>query len=750
MINFTLEKENVSYFAFLSDNEMTDAGGNNEVNASITKSSGTTVGAGTLERAGEGKMEVKTALMKRIFESLPTPMHLIFVDRSYRIQYISEKLVKYRGYKRVDDVIGMEISEFFETGELIKTVIDTGKPIEKKEMVLRRYRDGEREEVPVLASCNPVYDDSRVIIGAVAAFTEMAELKRAIEVAERNMRFLDGVPAPVMAVDREFNVICMNEAAAKVVGVPKSECIGRKCYTLFNTTHCNTPECGVSRAVQSNRTLTLETIARLPGGEIPVRYTAAPLKDAEGRIIGGIEYVVDITEETRMIEEIKRLIENAKEGLLDARCDVSEFDGGYKKIAEGMNAVLDAIVAPLRETIRIMDAYRNGRLSERAQIDVKGEFKELADALNNCGEMLQCIINDITHVTSCMSLGDLSARISAETPGDFAAIKENINSALDNLCDLIVEMRNAMDNVASVSRDARSAIEQTNSGMQQIASASQQVAKGSQEIAMTVGESAKEIKDANEKINEMRRNAEDSSNFADKCTENAIKMRDLAIKSSESMDEIGTSVENTIGRINSLRKTIEEIGKATEMIESIADQTNLLALNAAIEAARAGEHGRGFAVVAEEVRKLAENSKRSTAEIDAMIKTLKEEMNSVVESSKNMRERANAGKEDLKIAVKSVEDTENMIEEIRERLRVIAEDATRGAEIMERISKGVDEIASAAEESASSAEETSSAIEQQTAAIQELNAGIQKLADLTNKTVEMINRYKVRADATVK
>ena len=64
-------------------------------------------------------------------------------------------------------------------------------------------------------------------------------------------------------------------------------------------------------------------------------------------------------------------------------------------------------------------------------------------------------------------------------------------------------------------------------------------------------------------------------------------------------------------KVETLTNSVKEISGITEIISGISEQTNLLALNAAIEAARAGEHGRGFAVVAEEVRKLAEESKKN-------------------------------------------------------------------------------------------------------------------------------------------
>ncbi|MEP6519167.1 methyl-accepting chemotaxis protein [Microcoleus vaginatus] len=98
----------------------------------------------------------------------------------------------------------------------------------------------------------------------------------------------------------------------------------------------------------------------------------------------------------------------------------------------------------------------------------------------------------------------------------------------------------------------------------------------------------------------------------------------------EAMATLKTKVQDIQGQIIELSEQTDHIGNISTVVSDLANQTNMLALNAAVEAVRAGEHGKGFGVVASEIRKLADRSKKSGAQINLLVADIQRAINSTV------------------------------------------------------------------------------------------------------------------------
>lgn len=163
----------------------------------------------------------------------------------------------------------------------------------------------------------------------------------------------------------------------------------------------------------------------------------------------------------------------------------------------------------------------------------------------------------------------------------------------------------------------------------QIQDISSRVAGGSQEIASAVEENSAAIEEVSSSMGELGSNVARSTEGAVNMTSDAKTVENLAFdgnqqmsKTLQAMDEIVKLSQNSRQALSTLASHVSSMEGILNIIADVADQTNLLALNAAIEAARAGEAGRGFAVVADEVRGLAEQTRKSVEEINHMVSQL--------------------------------------------------------------------------------------------------------------------------------
>jgi len=122
---------------------------------------------------------------------------------------------------------------------------------------------------------------------------------------ELALNVLNQVPTPVMAVNREMELIFMNNAGVKFLGTSWQHIQNKRCYEVFNSLHCQTPECRMQKAMSGGDACTVRNEITVNGRTVPIEYTAASLKNGDGEVVGGLEYIIDITERVRQEKKLK-------------------------------------------------------------------------------------------------------------------------------------------------------------------------------------------------------------------------------------------------------------------------------------------------------------------------------------------------------------------------------------------------------------------------------------------------------------
>lgn len=352
-------------------------------------------------------------------------------------------------------------------------------------------------------------------------------------------------------------------------------------------------------------------------------------------------------------------------------------------------------------------------------------------------------IKTLAEKTAEVASGNLTVKIDLQTKDEMNDVEQSFNQMTNNLHRLVEVITTNSSQVVTSSEELMASAQEASATVEHATGASNQVAQDTDLQMNSLKESANAMDDMVIGIEKIADNSRRISELTDNTTASAIDGNKTVERALTQMTMIQETVTSSSETINELNKQSEKIGSIVNVITGIADQTNLLALNAAIEAARAGEHGKGFAVVADEVRKLAEDSRSSAAQITELITVVQLDTTKSVSMMGDVSQNVAMGIEVTKDASAKFGHILTSMEILNPQMAEISTTAMEFSAHAEQVAAAMNQLLETSKQTSAATEEIASSSEEQLAIMEEVATSANALSTMAESLQDLIKNFKL-------